>query len=91
MEAGKGRMRGDSKREATSEEVRQLREENERLKQLVADQALDLAILKEASSGNCDAAPAMLFPHRSREERSKLWIPGARRRNRDGRRKAAPA
>ena len=32
MEAGKGRRRGDTKREATSEEVRQLREEVERLK-----------------------------------------------------------
>jgi len=32
MDAGKGRMRGDTKREATWEEVRQLREENERLK-----------------------------------------------------------
>ena len=32
MEAGKGRMRGDTKREATSEEVRQWREEVERLK-----------------------------------------------------------
>jgi response regulator RpfG family c-di-GMP phosphodiesterase len=32
MEAGKGRMRGDTKREATSEEVRQRREEVERLK-----------------------------------------------------------
>jgi transposase len=33
-EAGKGRLRGNTKREATSEEVRQVREENERLKQL---------------------------------------------------------
>ncbi|MGA2632527.1 MAG: transposase [Terriglobia bacterium] len=40
MEAGKGRMRGDTKREATSEEVRQLREEDERLKQLVAELSL---------------------------------------------------
>ena len=39
-QAGKGRMRGDTKREATSEEVRQLREENERLKQLVAELSL---------------------------------------------------
>ena len=40
MEAGKGRLRGDTRREATSEEVRQLREENERLKQLVAELSL---------------------------------------------------
>ena len=30
----------------------QLAEENRRLKRVVADQALDIAILKEASSGN---------------------------------------
>ena len=37
------------------DQVRRLKElerENGRLKKLVADQALDLAILKEASSGN---------------------------------------
>jgi putative transposase len=32
--------------------LKQLELENSRLKRLVADQALDLAILKEASSGN---------------------------------------
>ena len=32
--------------------LKELERENGRLKQLVADQALDLAILKEASSGN---------------------------------------
>ena len=40
MEAGKNRLRGDTKREATSGEVEQLRQENERLKQLVADLSL---------------------------------------------------
>ena len=33
MEAGKGRMRGDARREANRDEVQQLRQENERLKQ----------------------------------------------------------
>jgi transposase len=37
MEAGKVRMRGDSLRDATTVEVRDLRGENERLKQLVAE------------------------------------------------------
>ena len=37
MEASKGRLRGDTKREATLEEVRQLGEESERLKQSVAE------------------------------------------------------
>ena len=48
MEAGKGRSRGDTKREATSEEVRQLQEENERLKQLVAELSLANLTLKKS-------------------------------------------
>ncbi len=36
LEAGKARLRGDTKREATSEEVQQLRGENERLKPAAA-------------------------------------------------------
>jgi transposase len=37
MEAGKGRMRGDGLREAASDEVKLLRQENERLKQWCSD------------------------------------------------------
>jgi transposase len=48
MEAGKGRLRGDPKREATSEEVRQVREEDERLKQLVAELSLAHLTLKKS-------------------------------------------
>ena len=48
MEAGKGRLRGDAKREATSDEVTQLRGENERLKQLVADLSLENLTLKKS-------------------------------------------
>jgi transposase len=48
MEAGKGRMRGDALREATSHEVQELRQENERLKQLVADLSLANMLLKKS-------------------------------------------
>jgi transposase len=48
MEAGKGRLRGDAKREANSDEVKQLRSENERLKQLVADLCLENLTLKKS-------------------------------------------
>ncbi len=48
MDAGKARLRGDTKREATGEEVEQLRGENERLKQLVADLSLANLTLKES-------------------------------------------
>ena len=48
MEAGKKRLRGDSQREATGEEVSQLRQENERLKQLVAELSLANMTLKKS-------------------------------------------
>ena len=35
-----------------AKELKALQKENERLKRLVADQALDISILKEASKGN---------------------------------------
>jgi transposase len=48
MEAGKRRLRGDMQREAGRQEVAGLREENARLKQLVAEYALDLMALKKS-------------------------------------------
>jgi transposase len=48
MEAGKARLKGDTLRSATANEIRQLREENVRLKELVADQALQLQVLKKS-------------------------------------------
>jgi transposase len=50
MEAGKGRMRGDALREASSDEVKALRQENERLKQLVADLSVTNMLLKKSQS-----------------------------------------
>jgi transposase len=50
LEAGKARMRGDSLREATTEEVKSLRQENERLKQLVADLSVANMLLKKSPS-----------------------------------------
>ena len=50
MEAGKGRMRGDWLREANSDEVKALRQENERLKQLVADLSVANMLLKKSQS-----------------------------------------
>ncbi len=48
MEAGKARLKGDTLRLATANEIRQLREENGRLKELVADIALQLQVLKKS-------------------------------------------
>ena len=51
MEAGKKRMMGDTKREATSMEVTDLRQENDQLKHLVADLSLKNQVLKKSVRG----------------------------------------
>ena len=48
MEAGKARLKGDTIRSATANEVRELREVNGRLKELVGEQALHLHLLKKS-------------------------------------------
>ena len=45
MEAGKKRLSGDIKREATSSEVTDLKQENDQLKQLVAELSLKNRVL----------------------------------------------
>jgi transposase len=47
LEAGKSRLAGDTKRQASSEDVDELREENAQLKQLVAELALKNRVLKK--------------------------------------------
>src|SRR5689334_18870719 len=47
LEAGKSRLAGDTKREATSSEVSALRQENEQLKQVVAELVLKNRALKK--------------------------------------------
>jgi transposase len=56
LEAGKKRLLGDTKREATSGEVTALRSENEQLKQLVAELTLENRRLKK-TSGHPDGGP----------------------------------
>jgi transposase len=51
LEAGKRRLMGDTKREATSGEVGTLRQENQQLKSLVADLSLDILRLKKSVYG----------------------------------------
>ena len=48
MEAGKKRLAGDTTREATSDEVTELRKENLRLKEMVADLMLRYDIVKKS-------------------------------------------
>jgi transposase-like protein len=47
MEGGKDRLRGDTLRSATRDEVEQFKEENAQLKELVGEQALELSLLKK--------------------------------------------
>jgi len=48
MEAGKKRLNGDTTRQATSDEVSELRKENQRLKEMVADLMLRYDIVKKS-------------------------------------------
>ena len=48
LEAGKKRLAGDTARAATSDEVKQLRRETRDLKEVVAEQALELRLLKKS-------------------------------------------
>ncbi len=52
MEAGKKRLLGDPQREASSSEVNDLRKENARLKELVAETVLENRLLKKSVTGS---------------------------------------
>ena len=49
LEAGKKRLAGDTIREATSDEVMELRKENQRLKEIVAELVLRYDIVKKTN------------------------------------------
>ena len=51
LEAGKARLTGDTKREASSSEVDGLRQENDQLKQVVAELLLKNRTLKKSALG----------------------------------------
>ena len=51
LEAGKARLTGDTKRQATSSEVTELHQENEQLKQVVAELLLKNRVLKKVRWG----------------------------------------
>jgi transposase len=52
LEAGKKRLAGDTARSATSDEVKVLRRESRDLKEVVAEQALELRLLKKNMTGH---------------------------------------
>jgi len=51
MEAGKARLKGATLRGATPDEVKQLRQENSQLKELLGQQSLELALFKKSLLG----------------------------------------
>jgi transposase len=51
LEAGKKQLQGDTRREATSDDVSALRKENARLKELVAETLLENRVLKKSVTG----------------------------------------
>jgi transposase len=52
MEAGKKRLAGDTTRQATSNEVTGLKREAHDLKEVVAEQTLELRLLKKSMLGD---------------------------------------
>ena len=52
LEAGKKRLLGDTVREASSSEVTELRKENARLKEVVAETILEIRLLKKSMPGS---------------------------------------
>jgi transposase len=54
LEAGKRRLAGDTARAATTDEVKALRQEARTLKEVVAEQALELRLLKKSMTGAGD-------------------------------------
>jgi transposase len=52
LETGKRRLAGDTARAATSDEVKTLRREAQELKEVVAEQALELRLLKKSMIGD---------------------------------------
>ena len=57
LEAGKRRLLGDTKREASSGEVMSLRRENQQLKELVADLSLRNQMLKKSTPDQGKGGP----------------------------------
>jgi transposase len=54
VEAGKRRLAGDTARAATSSEVKELRQEARALKEVVAEQSLELRLLKKSMIADGD-------------------------------------
>ena len=61
LEAGKQRLMGNTKRQADSTEVTELRQENDQLKHLVADLSLKNVVVKKSLAGLASESAARCF------------------------------
>jgi len=61
LEAGKRRLAGDTARAATTDEVKQIRRDRQDLKEVCAEQALELRLLKKSMIGD-GGRPNMRLP-----------------------------
>jgi len=52
MEAGKQRLNGDTVRQANTTQVQNLRKESDELKKIIAEQAVDIRLLKKSLNGD---------------------------------------
>ena len=65
LEAGKRRLAGDTARAATTDEVKQLRREAQDLKEVVAEQALELRLLKKTYGAPRSQVLSTSWPNQS--------------------------
>ena len=78
LEAGKRRLAGDTSRAATTNEVKDLRRQSQELKEVVAEQALELRLLKKSMTAFLhDQDPKRTFVLRRRTlvPRTALLLP----------------
>ena len=77
LEAGKRRLAGDTARAATTDEVKQLRREAQDLKEVVAEQALELWLLKKCMIGDWGKPNRRLMGQYRTDDGSRHHLPKA--------------
>jgi len=74
LDAGKRRLIGDMKRQATSSEVTGLRRENQQLKELVADLSLKNVVLKKSLNGTDQGQDGRCDTVNPKRWRQSVWL-----------------
>ena len=74
LEAGKRRLAGDTARAATSDEVKALRQEASTLKEVVAEQALELRLLKKSMTEDGETPHEIFGIRKRRCDIEVVWL-----------------